>query len=107
MKKQGGIAMRLSDEKAFAVIEVFIVMLVCVIAILAIWGVVFRANFWCTQGGVLQALQAEYPDAKIEKVMKMNRNIIRYSEVEVETKEGSRLIYELDTNVLWNYNFPE
>lgn len=94
-------------QEGFTIIEVFIV--IAIIGIIIFWGfigcTIVKGNFWLTEDGVLKDLQINYPE--VSEILRVNRNIFSYSEIYVENEDGSRGTYELDTCVLFNYEFPD
>lgn len=90
------------DEKGFTFIEVMVAVVICVLVVFVLfYGTLGKGNFWFTREGVLREIQVDDPD--VVRVVRVNRNILRFSEIEVENKEGVRSVYRLDTNVLFNY----
>ena len=62
-------------------------------------------NFWFTDAGVLGALQVDYPASA--KILKVERNVVGYSVITAESKDGTRSVHLLDSNILYNYRFPK
>lgn len=69
------------------------------------WVPFWMANIYFTENGVLRELRNEFP--KTERVVKIERNFFSKSIIIVEEKNGDRPIYELDSNILFNYEFKK
>lgn len=92
-------------ERGFTLIELIIVIwLIGFVGMLLFYATLLKGNFYYTQDGVLKALQFEKPN--VTKILKTERNIWSYSRIFVE-ESGARKVYCLDTNVLFNYEFPK
>ncbi|MFC1720749.1 prepilin-type N-terminal cleavage/methylation domain-containing protein [Patescibacteria group bacterium] len=92
----------------FTLVELIIVIVIIVIVVLG--GYVFlmktvcQGNFWFSGSSVLRELQLNHPN--VVKVLKTERNVFDNSVITVEDKEGVRQKHCLDTDILWNYDFP-
>ena len=71
------------------------------IAHMFVYSTICRGNFWFTEAGVLREIQADHPD--VQKIVRVDHNIWSDSRIEVETIAGDRVWYDLDTNVLFDY----
>jgi len=88
------------NRRGFTLIELLI--FITIIALLVIFPLVICGNYWYTEAGVLQELQADHPE--ITKIVKTKRNIVSCSVITVE-EAGKRQVYHLDTNIMTNYEF--
>lgn len=98
----------MANKRGFTLIELIIVIAVIVIIIgwFGAGGIILKGNYWFTEESVLKELRIDYPN--VSSILKTERNVYSYSKILVENKDGSRAIFLLDSNVLFNYKFfPE
>ena len=99
--------MNVRDQRGFSLIELLVVALIIFIVVgvfgLGLIGGVACGNYWYTEAGVLEDLRIDHPD--ISRILRTRRSAYSYSVIEVENQDGSRASYELDTNILFNYEF--
>ena len=90
-----------SKDKGFSTIEFIFCTIVLALFYSGVVLAVSMGNFYFTERGVLKDIQVDHPE--VVKVLKTGRNIIRYSTLTVENKDGSKSTYQLDTNIFFNY----
>lgn len=61
------------------------------------------ANIYFTESSVLKDLENNCPG--IKKIVKSERNFFAKSLITVETAYGDEVVYELDTNIRFNYSY--
>jgi|SRR3989338_934922 len=97
--------MKRTREKGFTLTELMIVCaIVGIVIVVIVGGSLGAANFWCTEEGVLKALQYRNPEVKSVSI---ERHIIAYSVVYAGVGRSKLLRYTLDTNLLFNYRFGD
>lgn len=94
-------------DYGFTTVEMFVLifMILGLIVFLSFWGSVAMGNFWCSQESIETSLTVDYPE--VSKVLKVDRAWIGYTTVHAENQDGSRVTYNLDTNILFNYEFSQ
>ena len=99
--------MKFRDQKGFTLIDlaICVVMVLVVISIFSMGIMIIKGNFWYTEAGVLNDIRIDHPEAS--QVLRSHNNIVNYSTFEIENNDGTRAIYELDTNVLFNYSLQK
>lgn len=94
-----------NKQKGYTLVELIIVVfLLCMVVVVG--GGVFglsRANCWYRESGVLRELRIMHPEAR--EVLKSERNFVSYSEITVRNEDGTIVVYALDSNIMFNYNF--
>lgn len=93
------------NQKGYTLTELMIVIaIVGVVVGVIVCGFLCPANFWCTNQGVLVALQMQNPYVKSVGI---ERHVIAYTIVYVDVGRSKLLRYTLDTNLLFNYRFGD
>ena len=83
-------------------IVVFIVaFLAIVVCYLGIGGAVVMGNQWFTEDGVLKKIQLNHSNAV--RIVDAERNVFQHTVITVEQKDGKRVRYCLDSDILFNY----
>ena len=101
--------MNVRDQRGFTLIELIIVVGIIFIVFgifgFGLIGGVACGNYWYTEAGVLRDLRIDHPE--ISRVLRSHRHAWGYSVIEVENEDGSRANYELDTDILFDYEFHQ
>jgi hypothetical protein len=66
-----------------------------------VYSTLMAGNFWFTEEGVLREIRLSEPAAKT--VLTSKRAVWDDSKITVELEDGSRKVFALDTNMLFNY----
>lgn len=61
------------------------------------------ANIYFTEETVLREIQADFPKKKIIKIIKTKRRIYNDATITTRTEGGTKVVYKLNTDILFNY----
>lgn len=78
-------------------IVLFLVIAFCIAVPTCLMG-----NMWYTDKGVLSDIRAG--DPSVISIVKTQRNVWRCSKIYVEKCDRKRVLYELDSNILFSYS---
>lgn len=93
-------------SKGFTLIELLIAIFAIVfvgigICGLGVGGAVFMGNQWFTEEGVFKKIQLNHSNAV--RIVDSERNVFQRTVITVEQKDGKRVRYCLDSDILFNY----
>ena len=91
------------SQRGYTLYELLIVIVVFSVALSLVLMLIClpMANFWITEKGALKAAKVANPASA--EILKIQRNTISFSEIVVQNSDRTLTIYEVDSNVLFNY----
>ncbi|HPW34460.1 MAG TPA: prepilin-type N-terminal cleavage/methylation domain-containing protein [Candidatus Paceibacterota bacterium] len=99
----------MKNSKGFTLVELLIVVVMVAIVFVAL-PTVFMGNFWYTEEGVLRELKNGGMVTGNAIIIRTERNIWKSSQIEISDSFGNSYgsyncvaIFDLDTNILFNY----
>lgn len=96
-------------KNGFTLVELLVVVIIIAVIIggigFGVIGVGICGNMYYSKEGVLDAIRVE--DPQVEKILSSKRHVFASSEILVEKKDGTRVSYLLDSNLLFNYELEK
>lgn len=91
------------SQRGFTLIELLITLGIFSIVLLLLLALIAlpAMNFWITEDGALKAAKVANPASA--EILQIQRNAISFSKIVVRNSDGTQSVYEVDSNILFNY----